>query len=449
MTADRGLFYEYIKMATDVDMQFFSHLNGLTLGNNWGDLIRLLDKALVTGIDLTQITSASIDAQGDITLSLYAAHNCMLFQIIELSGFADVSVDGALQQINEKYRIKGIPANNQLILKGIVRTVDNPPLVNISSLGSAKLASLGYEIIFRDTNDVKRVYRAKNPAAQHPYIRVDESLTSPDGTTGVYTSTYAKYAMVGLLERMDHIDDYSNPEVLQLPFDPSNPEKNWKITGAGPSVVRGWSRWYWASNRSDAHTKDTSVSDGNRPFTIIGDQNFFYHIGPHQISNIRAAVIQGCGVINHNLSPWALLSTITTNNADANFSVEEVLGGTPLVRSDIVTSNQNPFFIIAERNSALMERGAYYQSVPIIPNYASGSSGLYSNSDVSALEIPVAANKRLQGTLPHLCWMGGAASNTVIILLSEASMYLTIPLNRRGLNSGQWGGIYCYLGELE
>ena len=26
-------------MATDVDVQFFSHSNGLTLGNNWGDLI--------------------------------------------------------------------------------------------------------------------------------------------------------------------------------------------------------------------------------------------------------------------------------------------------------------------------------------------------------------------------------------------------------------------------
>ncbi|TNX85350.1 hypothetical protein FHY67_14955, partial [Acinetobacter radioresistens] len=75
-------------MATDVDVQFFSHLNGLVLDHNWGDLIRLLDTCLVNGLPLTAITSATIDAQGDITLNLYADHKCLLFQIIELTGFA-------------------------------------------------------------------------------------------------------------------------------------------------------------------------------------------------------------------------------------------------------------------------------------------------------------------------------------------------------------------------
>src|SRR5690606_30899477 len=97
-------------MATDVDVQFFSHLNGLTLSNNWGDLIRLLDKALVTGIDFTQITAASIDAQGDVHITLYSAHNAMLFQIVELTGFTPTS-------LNQKYRIKGVPSATQLILK--------------------------------------------------------------------------------------------------------------------------------------------------------------------------------------------------------------------------------------------------------------------------------------------------------------------------------------------
>ena len=80
-------------MATDVDVQYFSHLNGLTLGNNWGDMIRLLDACLVNGLPLTSITSASIDAQGDIHLTTYAAHNSMLFQIVELSGFAPAELN--------------------------------------------------------------------------------------------------------------------------------------------------------------------------------------------------------------------------------------------------------------------------------------------------------------------------------------------------------------------
>ena len=149
-------------MATDVDVQYFSHLNGLVLGNNWGDLIRLLDKALVTGIDFTQITAASIDAQGDVHITLFAAHNALLFQVVELSGFTPNS-------LNQKYRIKGVPSTTKLILK----PKDAITVTSISVIGSGKLAPLGYDIIFKDANDVKRVYRAKNPTAQHPFIRVD------------------------------------------------------------------------------------------------------------------------------------------------------------------------------------------------------------------------------------------------------------------------------------
>ena len=219
-------------MATDVDVQYFSHLNGLVLGNNWGDLIRLLDKVLVTGVNFTQITAASIDAQGDVHITLFAAHNAMLFQVVELSGFTPNS-------LNQKYRIKGVPSTAKLILKPALDIAER----SITTLGVGKLASLGYDIIFRDTNDVKRVYRAKNPTAQHPFIRVDESIS--DGTNS-YHSSYAKYAMVGLLEHMDHIDDYQDPNVLQLPFDPANPSKNWKISGTGGDCVRGWASWFWS-----------------------------------------------------------------------------------------------------------------------------------------------------------------------------------------------------------
>jgi hypothetical protein len=73
-------------MATDLKVQFFSHLNGGL--NNWGDLIRLLDTCLVNGLAFTSVTAASIDANGDINLTFFAAHNAVLFQIVELSGFS-------------------------------------------------------------------------------------------------------------------------------------------------------------------------------------------------------------------------------------------------------------------------------------------------------------------------------------------------------------------------
>ena len=145
-------------MATDVNVQFFSHLNGLALGNNWGDMIRLLDTCLVNGLALPNVTAASIDANGDINLTFFAAHNAVLFQIVELSSFPSVSVDGVTTSVNGKYRIKGAPTTTQLILKGnIVRNIENPPTVTFTSFGSAKLAPLGYDIIYRDAGDVKRV----------------------------------------------------------------------------------------------------------------------------------------------------------------------------------------------------------------------------------------------------------------------------------------------------
>ncbi|WP_284888282.1 hypothetical protein [Acinetobacter variabilis] len=432
-------------MATDVDVQYFSHLNGLILGNNWGDLIRLLDKALVTGVDFTQITAASIDAQGDVHITLYAAHNAMLFQVVELSGFTPAS-------LNQKYRIKGVPSATELILKPHAAIVET----NITTVGAGKLASLGYEIIFRDTNDVKRVYRAKNPTAQHPFIRVDESLTSPDGTTGVYTSTYAKYAMVGLLEHMEHIDDYEKPGVLQLPFDPADPAKNWKITGTSTGCVRGWSRWYWArrgsiSANSGDQVDSLSPSNGSRDFLIVGNSDYFLGLKGH-ISADTSPYLFGCGLydssLDNSLVPnWFLMSTLTQNAANAGilFNAGTISGSIPLLTNLVSSSN---FFVC---NYNLLSKLSQHEAARgILPNNESGFSGLYTANDVNALQIPILSNsKRLLGTLPSICYMGEVNTKTVLTpVLSGNSMYLAHPAYVAVSGNTRSGGVYFYIGEL-
>lgn len=433
-------------MATDVDVQYFSHLNGLTLGNNWGDLIRLLDKALVTGIDFTQITAASIDAQGDVHITLYAAHNAMLFQVVELTGFAPAS-------FNQKYRIKGVPNTTQLILKPHAAIAET----SITTVGAGKLASLGYEIIFRDTNDVKRVYRAKNPTAQHPFIRVDESLTSPDGTTGVYTSSYAKYAMVGLLENMEHIDDFENPDVLQLPFDPADPAKNWKITGTGTSVVRGWARWYFAYEASaDSSMPESSAPpNGNRAFTIVGDLNAFFltrsiHLGGYEDS-AKMKYLVGCGLLNSNsdstnIRDWFLISPLKANTtASSSQTIGYTLGGMPLLKN---WADGRKFIML--KYSAINQLQAHVTAEGIVPDFASGVIGLYSASDIAALEIPVYDyDKFLRGTLRHIAYSGNSRNVKVTTpLLSGSSMYVYDSLDYSN-PSYQYAGFYFYLGELE
>ncbi|MBB4834966.1 hypothetical protein [Acinetobacter schindleri] len=421
-------------MATDVDVQYFSHLNGLTLGNNWGDLIRLLDKALVTGIDFTQITAASIDGQGDVHITLYAAHNAMLFQVVELTGFAPSS-------LNQKYRIKGVPNTTQLILKPALDIAER----SITTIGTGKLTSLGYDIIFRDTNDVKRVYRAKDPTAQHPFIRVDESIASD---TGSYTNTYAKFAMVGLLEHMTHIDDYENPDVQQLPFDPSSPAKNWRITGTGTAAVRGWSRWYYAAGNivADTAADSAAVGAGNRAFTLVGNKDSFIMNRAVAATNQPAKAMIGCGTfpstLRNNNPTWFLAAYLNTQTAGTSHGLySHGLGGTPIVRVGDSAKLLVPRVSISSPVSHTV-------ATAITPDNRSGYSAIYNGAEFAALQVPFFDQEKiLRGTLDHALYLGVNLSSKISTnpYLADNSMYVTDSV----LVDGYIGAIAFYLGELE
>lgn len=420
-------------MATDVEVQFFSHLNGLTLGNNWGDLIRLLDKALVTGIDFTPITAASVDEQGDIHITLYAAHNAMLFQVVELSGFTPAS-------LNQKYRIKGVPNTTQLILKPALDIAER----SIIAIGAGKLASLGYDIIFRDTNDVKRVYRAKDPTAQHPFIRVDETIS--DGINS-YASTYAKSAMVGLLEHMDHIDDYENPNVLQLPFNPADPAKNWKISGAGSTVTRGWSKWYWRRGNgflNNAAESIVNTSTNLGAFTIVGDQDKFYFLHTPTPDTTFYKVLNGCGLyqtalVDSVIPNWFLMTTMLDVNASVYQLFNNISNGTPLAgtQSGFFTTKQVPLIKLSEHALAF----------PFMPDNKSGK-GSFNSNNIAALEIPFRdSDNYIRGTLETVAYSGNIKNTDLYTtpLISENSIYVW---DSAYVDAGQ-GGFYFYLGELE
>ena len=424
-------------MATDVDVQYFSHLNGLVLGNNWGDLIRLLDKALVTGIDFTQITAASIDAQGDIHITLFAAHNAMLLQVVELSGFTPNS-------LNQKYRIKGVPNTTQLILKPALDITER----SITTMGTGKLASLGYDIIFRDANDVKRVYRAKNPTAQHPFIRVDESLASD---TGSYTSTYIKSAMVGLLEHMDHIDDYQNPDVLQLPFDPADPAKNWKILGTGLNVQRGWSLWHWAWGVSPILNINASypIVAGNRPFTVCGDADAFYFHTATTPSVPTSKFTYGCGLFESSsesdvIPNWFLSTTLAQRKASDGHSSSNLQGGFAFGLSD------NTSRVFVTRYTPETHPNAHVPALPVMPDYQSGRSGFASSGLMPCMSIPMKDNNNyLRGVFKHINY--NAKSETINFTtqrLANNSMYVLDTLQASSSETGN-GSVAYYLGELE
>ena len=427
-------------MATDIDVQFFSHLNRLTLSNNWGDLIRLLDTCLVNGLPLTSVTSATIDAQGDITLNLYAAHNCLLLQIVELSGFAPTEING-------KYRIKGMPTSTQLILKA--EHVGK----NITTTGAAKLASLGYDIIFRDIGDIKRAYRAKNPLAEHPFIRVDESLSGEGG--GAYAASYAKYAMVGLLENMAHIDDYADTSKLQLPLDTTDFLKNWKITGTSTAVKRGWSRWYWNRSSPDmtSATNDTASQDRTTQFTLVGDADAFYFHRNLGSNTIQSCILSGCGIFYSSLAsniipPWFLMSIISNNSASQNAGLSNNLGG--ITGAQPMTGPSYPacnyFFIPKYDTSKRISNNN--TAIGVTPDFYSGNTSFADASNLPSMEIPVLDNDRyLRGTLKHILYSAKNQSiTTTAPVIADNSMYVGDNVITHQSNVG---GFLYYLGELE
>lgn len=407
---------------SDIEVQYFSHLNGLVLNHDWQSLFNVLDATLVNGLLLPQITSCSVDNDtGNIIFDFVSDHKSQLFQIVELSGFVP-------EILNGKYRIKGVPNNTQLILKSDLNNIGN------ITIGTAKLASLGYEIVWQ--RDTVRVYRAKNPTPEHPFIRVDITLSS---ATGSYDANYARYAMVGLIENMTHIDDYKDPEKVQLPFDPNDPEKNWRITGTGGDCVRGWARWYWATlDDGKGETSGYYVSE-YLDLCVIGDNNAFYLCKSSKL--FKNQISYGCGLFDSSISDvnnYFLMSAIYYDKA----KIQHYIAPAALINS----YNDSLFFVKNINNM-----NAIY-AYPIMPDYKSGYSNVFRGSYMSALNIPFYdKNKCLRGNLKHILYSGNKFTHNENIkqIIVNNSMYLFCLYNCYLDNIGFSDcGFYFYLGEL-
>lgn len=420
----------------ETNVQFFSHLNGLTLDNKWGEMIRLLDACLVYGLKLPDISTIEIQEEGKILIEFKSQHKCLLFQCVTLSDFTP-------SLFNDKYRIIGVPTQTQILISSDLEKQ------SIDKIGTASLSSLDYEIVF--SANTKRVYRAKNPTPQHPFIRVDESTASEDDS-GIYNENYAKYAMVGLHENMTHIDDYLDASKLQLPLNTSDLSANYKITGTGSGCVRGWSRWYWAkySTIQSFSTDSTTPNNGLRAFSLFGNKDAFYFscsIGSASENTEIYKKLNGCGLFNTNLSnesierPWFLMTYLLKTDASAITSnVNEGFGSAPLFYSTDVAGFFTTQISTTTSNTI--------NAKPIFPDHLSGSSGLYSGSSSAILEIPFSdSDKRLRGTLKHTYYIGSLATieSSITPVLSDTSMYAFDSL--RSL-SGAKCAIAIYLGEL-
>lgn len=427
-------------MATDVAVQYFNSNNlGLSLGNNWGDLIRLLDAVLVNGLPVNYVTGLRITAHNEIEIQCSQYPAMLLLQIVELSGFSP-------SELNQKYRVKQIVGGSPYIT--LLKPATDLPIGLVGTtvtMGNVRLSALGYEIVYRDDGDVKRVYRALNPSSAHPYIRVDETITSDLGS---YQSTYAKFAMVGLHSQMSHIDDTDDPLAFKLP----GHSYNYYVEGTGTSVVRGFMKWFWArGTHAESSGAESAVpSNGDRSFFICGDKDAFYAQVALIPSNTNAPQVFGAGLMNtehveNEYQRWFLAGICNRNTAGGSYNPYQfgslsfaVNGDFPDSRSQLmVASLENPN---ASHNFA-------YPLCPA-PKAVSGRSTIFQGAQPSACGyLCVDATNNIRGAFKHVCFYGQNIATNSYSTVSYGGVY-NDGMYIRSLQMASGINIF-YLGEFE
>jgi hypothetical protein len=235
----------------DLTVKYFN--SGMTgapqISNNWGDLVTMLDACLVNGFALKAIdTLTCVDGMATATIS--AGHAYRPEQVVEIAGADQPEYNGEVRVIaatatSFTYAVIGTPVS---------------PATSATSI-SAKVAPLGWEKAFAGTN--KAAYRSQNPASPQNLLLIDDSLKTPG-----YTTTWAKWANVGIVEDLADIDTIVG---AQAPFDPNNPTQNWKQVQANQW---GWYKWYHA--RTSGYDNSGDSGGGNRNWVLIGDDRLFY-----------------------------------------------------------------------------------------------------------------------------------------------------------------------------
>lgn len=237
-------------------VQWFTsdNLNAPKLTNTWGSMIDVLDECLINGFGTQALISLQI--QDGVGIATFAnPHKINQFQWIEISG-------AGTPELNAEFKVLGITSNTLEFL------VDLPDQTATGSI-ACKLAAAGWTKAFSGTN--KAVYQAKDLVSNPYFLRVDNSLDP------VYTTTYAKFAKVGILENCTGIDDIGGN---QAPFDSINSTKNWIGIGSGASAINGWAKWYHATSInttvSQTWSESNAAVNGDRDWVLVVTKDSFF-----------------------------------------------------------------------------------------------------------------------------------------------------------------------------
>ena len=414
-------------MVASTDIKYYVHTNtnAPQLTNNFGCMIDVLDACLVNGFG-SQAVSTLTASGTTVTATFGTAHNFMQYQVINISGATQTEYNG-------EHRILTVPNANTITFE----LAAAPSVTTATGTINCSLPSMGWLKPFSGTG--KAAYRSSNTLlASRPYLRVVDALDP------AYTSTYAKYAKVGIVEDMTDIDTLIG---IQAPYDSANPNKNWVGTGSGASVFNGWAKWYYARGGAPtASVSDTAApATGNRAWVIVGNKDWFYIFNSTVASNTDL-LSYGFGSFESALSTDSanifLSCTYTYVNASAVLYPADTIA--------LTRGTQNSLLLQRKYDMTGVPSTARISTIAFL-NFAETTTGTTASVTSYAGNIPFAptfifeTGSIYRGMIPNLYWLFQVKPFTHLSPFTKSSQ-IYLPINVTSSTSS--GQLLMGLGSL-
>ena len=423
-------------MVASTDIKFYVHTNNnaAQLQNAYGSMIGVLDACLVNGINIGAVSS--LKASGStVTATFSNTHNLQKFQVIKITGAAQAEFNG-------EHRILTVLNSTTVAFELEVA----PSATTATGEIQASLPPLGWEKPFSSVNlngGGKAAYRSSNLLlSSRPFLRVVDELDP------LWSSSYSKYAKVGIVENMSSIDSMSG---TQCPFNESSLQKNWQAYSSNGEIFNGLAKWQYArlGNNIQASFNSSTPENGVRQWVLVGCADSFYICNGVTPTNSNDLFVNAFGCfenkLNTDLSNWFISSFLN----DTKHTQGHILG----------FDNAIPFF----NGSILLYRDyknnkstpAKIASTPTITGIAAQAGVV--NYVIADNIIPLSENIIIEtesslqrGSLPYI--LRPLSINPFQHLeptVYEGLMLLPIPVAiHTGIGEGKIGQLVFCLGEV-
>lgn len=209
------------------NVKVFSHLNfdaPIIKGDNWGYLINVLRKCLITGFnERTDLSEIKVTAEDTVILKFLTAHNYQPEQTISITGtpLPDLNSELVIRSVN------GLEINCDPYVSLI--NIVGQEFVGLSG-ATTKVAPLGFIEEYSENN--KSVFRP-NESEKNCYLCVDDDM--PVG----WDNTKNILPLVFMTDKMSDVNTVTGKFVV--PYDSATPNKyKEKIYGATKTGM-----WHW------------------------------------------------------------------------------------------------------------------------------------------------------------------------------------------------------------